>query len=73
MGCYAQLTQEQRYQIHGLMKAGFNQSEMALKAGVHRSTVSREIRCNGGQRGYRPVQDRLNNANYFRAVILAKQ
>jgi len=56
MGCYAQLTQEQRYQIHGLMKAGFNQSEMAVEAGVHRSTVSREIRRNSGQRGYRPAQ-----------------
>ncbi|MHB1325897.1 MAG: transposase [Thermoleophilia bacterium] len=56
MGCYAQLTQEQRYQIHGLMKAGFNQSEMALEAGVHKSTVSREIGCNSGLRGYRPAQ-----------------
>ena len=56
MGCYAQLTQEQRYQIHGLMKAGFNQSEMALEAGVHRSTVSREVRRNSGLRGYRPAQ-----------------
>src|SRR5665648_266923 len=56
MGCYAQLTQEQRYQIHGLMKAGFNQSEMALEAGVHRSTISREVRRNSGLRGYRPAQ-----------------
>src|SRR5450756_2255667 len=56
MGCYAQLTQEQRYQIHGLMKAGFNQSEIALELEVHRSTVSREIGRNSGQRGYRPAQ-----------------
>ena len=56
MGCYAQLTQEQRYQIHGLMKAGFNQSEIALEAGVHKSTISREVRRNSGKRGYRPAQ-----------------
>ena len=56
MGCYAQLTQEQRYQIRGLMKAGFNQSEIALEAEVHRSTISREIRRNSGLRSYRPAQ-----------------
>jgi len=55
MGCYAQLTQEQRYQIHGFMKAGFNQSEIAEAVGVHWSTASREFRRNQGQRGYRPA------------------
>lgn len=56
MGCYTQLTQEQRYQIHGLKKAGFNQSEIALEVGVNKSTISREIRRNSGHRGYRPAQ-----------------
>src|SRR5659263_420987 len=56
MGCYAQLTQEQRYQIRGLMKAGFNQSEIALEMEVHKSTISREVRRNSGLRGYRPAQ-----------------
>jgi len=56
MGCYAQLTQDQRYQIHAFKKAGFNQSEIALELGVHRSTISREIGRNSGQRGYRPAQ-----------------
>ncbi len=56
MGCYTQLTQDQRYQIYGLMKAGYNQSEIAREMGRHRSTISREIRRNSGKRGYRPSQ-----------------
>ena len=56
MGCYAQLTQEERYQIRGLMKAGYSLSEIARETGRHRSTISREIRRNSGQRGYRPAQ-----------------
>lgn len=53
---YRQLTQEQRYQIYALMKAGFNQTKIASEIGVHKSTVSREVRRNHGQRGYRPKQ-----------------
>lgn len=53
---YTQLTQEQRYQIYALMKAGLNQSEIAAIVGVHKSTVSRELRRNRGLKGYRPRQ-----------------
>jgi len=53
---YTQLTQEQRYQIHALMKAGHNQMEIARVLGVHKSTISRECRRNRGLRGYRPAQ-----------------
>lgn len=56
MGCYAQLTEKQRYQIYGLIKAGYSQSEIALEVGVHKSTISREARRNSGLRGYRPAQ-----------------
>jgi IS30 family transposase len=53
---YRQLTQEQRYQIYALMKAGFNQTQIASEIGVHKATVSREV-CRGrGGRGYRPQQ-----------------
>ena len=38
------------------MKAGLNQSAIAIIIGVHKSTVSREIRHNRGLRGYRPKQ-----------------
>jgi IS30 family transposase len=48
---YTQLTREQRYQIHALMKAGHNQSEIATIIGSHKSTISREVRRNRGQRG----------------------
>ncbi|MFL6231054.1 MAG: IS30 family transposase [Pyrinomonadaceae bacterium] len=53
---YQQLTQEQRYQIYALMKAGFNYTQTAAEIGVHKSTVSREVRRNQGRRGYRPRQ-----------------
>ena len=53
---YTQLTQEQRYQISALMKAGRNQVETANIVGVHKSTISRELKRNHGLRGYRPQQ-----------------
>ncbi len=53
---YQQLTQEQRYQIYALMKAGFNHTQIASEIGVHKATVSRERHRNCGQRGYRPLQ-----------------
>jgi transposase, IS30 family len=53
---YQQLTQEQRYQIYAFMKAGFNRTQIAAEISVHKSTVSREVRRNRGQRGYRPKQ-----------------
>jgi transposase, IS30 family len=52
---YTQLTREQRYQIYALMKAGHSQAETAAILGVHKSTVSRELRRNRGRRGYRPA------------------
>ena len=56
MSGYSQLTREQRYQIHALMKTGQNQIQMALVLGVHKATISRELRRNRGHRGYRPRQ-----------------
>ena len=53
---YTQLTQEERYQIYVLMKAGHNQSETATLLQRHKSTISREFRRNRGLRGYRPNQ-----------------
>jgi len=53
---YNQLTQCQRYQIHALLKSDHNQTEIAETIGVHKSTISREVRRNRGQRGYRPKQ-----------------
>lgn len=53
---YAQLTQEQRYQIHAFKKAGFNQAQIAQEVGAHKSTICRELRRNRGLNGYRPLQ-----------------
>ena len=56
METYKQLACEQRYQISASLKAGFNQEQIALELGVHKSTVSREVRRNRGLRGHRPKQ-----------------
>jgi len=53
---YTQLTQCQRYQIEALLKSDHNQTEIAQTIGVHKTTISREVRRNRGQRGYRPKQ-----------------
>lgn len=53
---YTQLTREERYQICSLLKAGHSPSEIARLIKRHKSTISRELRRNRGQRGYRPRQ-----------------
>lgn len=59
---YSQLTLEQRYQIYAMKKAGFKQNKIAAEISIHPSTVSRELRRNRGQRGYRPKQADLKAA-----------
>lgn len=56
MRTYHQLTQAQRYQIYALQKTDHSRTEMAEVIGVHKATVSRELRRNRGQRSYRPQQ-----------------
>ena len=56
MSTCKQLTQEQRYQIEALLKAGHNQTEIADVLEVHKSTISRELNRNRGLRGYRSKQ-----------------
>ena len=56
MESYKQLTLEQRYGIYSLYKTGHNQTEIAAVTGVHKSTISRELRRNHGERGYRYKQ-----------------
>jgi len=53
---YTQLTSEQRYQIYALLKKEHSQSEISQIVGVHKSTISRELKRNTGGRGYRPKQ-----------------
>lgn len=56
MSCYTQLTQEERYQIYVLKKAGHTQQEIARILDRSPSTISRELGRNQGGRGYRPQQ-----------------
>jgi IS30 family transposase len=53
---YTQLAREQRYQINVLKRAGHNQTYIAALIGCHKSTISRELRRNRGQKGYRHYQ-----------------
>lgn len=56
---YKQLSQEQRYQIEILKKAGKNQKEIAELLGVSAGTICRELKRNKGKRGYRPKQAQI--------------
>jgi IS30 family transposase len=53
---YTQLTQEERYQIYALKKAGHIQAEIAEIIGRDPGTISRELRRNRGLKCYRPQQ-----------------
>lgn len=56
MGNYQQLAYEQRCQIYVLKKRGCSQREIGESVGVSQSTVSRELKRNTGDRGYRYKQ-----------------
>ncbi len=56
MSTYHQLTQAQRYQIYALRKTKHTLAEIAEVIDVNKSSVSRELKRNRGQRGYRPQQ-----------------
>jgi len=53
---YTHLTQDERYQIYILKKAGYDQSAIAQIMERSKSTISRELKRNCGARGYRPKQ-----------------
>jgi len=53
---YYQLTENERYQIYALKKAGLSQKAIAEQLSRNAATISQEIKRNGGQRGYRPKQ-----------------
>jgi IS30 family transposase len=53
---YTQLTQEERYQIYALKKAGHDQVTIAGIIDRNPGTISRELRRNRGLKGYRPQQ-----------------
>jgi len=58
---YNHLSQNARYQIFALMKAGLNKTQIALTLGRSKSTNSREIQRNSGLKGYRTKQATLKS------------
>lgn len=53
---YRRVTYQDRLVIKASLKKGLSKTEIADKLGFHKSTISREVRRNKGQRGYRPQQ-----------------
>lgn len=58
---YVQITSAERYTIGALRREGLNLSEIALRLGRHRSTISREIarnscRADGAYRPFKAIQ-----------------
>ncbi len=56
MKSYKQLTHEQRCQIYALKKSDLSQKAIADIVEVSQSTLSRELKRNTGDRGYRHKQ-----------------
>jgi len=68
---YTQLSCAQRYQMSALLKMGHNRTEIAAVIGKHKSTVSRELKRNKGQRGYGYLLNDTPRAELFRAIRTA--
>jgi len=65
---YTHLTRDERYQIAILMKSGHTQSEISKLMTRAASTISRELRRNRGQRGYRPKQAQALSESRWQSV-----
>jgi IS30 family transposase len=53
---YKHLTEDERYQMDDMRREGFNQGAIAIALHRSPSTLSRELRRNEGDRGWRPKQ-----------------
>jgi transposase, IS30 family len=53
---YRHLTYDKRCQIYALLKSGCAKTEIAQLIGVHRSTITKELKRNTGRKGYRYLQ-----------------
>lgn len=49
---YQLLIDSQRYQIESYLKAGFSLTKISKELGVHKSTISRELKRNSKKRVY---------------------
>ena len=53
---YQHLSQEERYQIHALRNLKVSITCIAAELGRSGSTITRELQCNAGAKGYTPAQ-----------------
>ena len=53
---YTHLTQEERYQIHSLRRQGISQARIAAELARSSSAISRELKRNSTDTGYKPGQ-----------------
>lgn len=65
---YRHLTSEQRYTIDVLLRQKKSRKEISQTIGVSESTLSRELRRNSGQRGYRWQQAQVKAADRQRRL-----
>lgn len=65
---YSHLTLDDRIEIEYLLNGGHTQAEIARRLGVHRSTVSREVR----KRSWQPENDHANLRPYLRNKLNTK-
>lgn len=65
---YHHLTSEQRYTIYVLLRQKKSRKEIAQTIGVSQSTLCRELKRNGGQRGYHYQQAQVKAADRQRRL-----
>ncbi len=65
---YRHLTHPERCRIYALGKSGLSQGAIARQPGHRPSVISREIRRNSGDRGYRHAQARRRAEERRRAA-----
>ena len=73
MSNYKQLTYEQRCQIEALNKSGMTQQEIADMLGMSQPTISRELKRNRGERGYRHKQAQRKSTERRQNAARAKK
>jgi len=54
--CYTHMTEDERYELDELLRDGFSQRAIGAQLKRSPSTISRELRRNKGERGWRPRQ-----------------
>ena len=65
---YTRLTLEERYQISSLLESGISIQKIAKKMNRNPGSISRELKRNKGQRGYRPRQAHMKAMERFNST-----